>query len=57
MRLIYDMIKIKFKVEECDDDIYESDSEEDEKMNDNSSPVILSCVGYNTINMARVALQ
>jgi len=69
MRVIYEMLKIKFKVEECEDNIYESDESDkeeneekvkDEKMQDEkteTAPVILSCVGWNAKNMARAAFN
>ncbi len=80
MRLIYEMLKVRFKVEECEDHIYEEEDEEDEgegdeneseekeeaapaakkakpKQKTETAPVILSCVGWNTKNMARAALQ
>ena len=56
MRLIWELLKIKFKIEDTDDNVYDaSDSENDQEASDLSTPVTLSCVGWNTQNLARIA--
>ena len=55
------MLHIKFKVEECDDDIYNEDEEDESEGKEakkdvtDTVPVILSCVGWNAKNLARAA--
>lgn len=53
------MVKVKFEVKECEDNVYESDSEGEGEMKDGQAetvPVILSCVGWSLNNIARAAL-
>ena len=60
------MLKIRFKVEDCEDDIYqESEGEEDnesegrgekeKEKEKGATPVVLSCVGWGVKNMALAA--
>ncbi len=61
MRLILAMLNIRFKVEECEDNVYsdsESEDEGKEKPEEKAkektmAPVILSCVGWNAKNMVQ----